>query len=99
MAAAQIDLQRAGFSAVTQNRHVPWFGYLYEEKSGPGFRWLRIRKAGLLQPVEHLVRVDIVPACDLRNRHTAHPRLRADHPLLVITPVPTPAPLHHKTIP
>jgi hypothetical protein len=62
MAAAQIDLQRAGFSAVTQNRHVPWFGYLYGEKSGPGFRWLPIREARLRQPVEHLVRVDIVPA-------------------------------------
>ena len=98
MAAAQINFQRAGFRAVTQNRQVPCFGYLYGEKNGPGFRWIRTRKARLLQPVEHLVRVDIVPASDLRNRHTAHPRLRADHPLLVITPLPTLAPLRHKTL-
>ena len=48
MAVAQIDLQRAGFNAVTQNRHAPGFGYLYGEKSGPGFRWLRSREARLL---------------------------------------------------
>ena len=53
------------------------------------------RKIRILQPVEDLVGVDVIPPCDLTDGYTGEPRLRADHPFLVVAPIPAPAPLRH----
>ena len=67
MAARQIDLKPAGFSAVTCKGYLAGFGYLDRKKCWfrPGRR--RIRKPGFLQPVEYLIGIHIVPARNLRN--------------------------------
>jgi len=54
-----------------------------------GFRRFGSGKAGVLQPVENLVRIHVITTRHLRNRDTANPRLRADHRFLVVAPVPT----------
>jgi len=56
------------------------------------------RKARILQPVENLIGVHIIATRNLRDRNARKPRLRANHALLVIAPVPAP-PLRHQVNP
>ena len=45
-------------------------------------------KSRVFQPVENLIGVDAIAPSNLRNRNARNPRLRADHTLLVIAPLP-----------
>ena len=53
------------------------------------------RKSRVLQPVENLIGIHIIATRNLRDRHARKPRLRANHTLLVIAPVPAQPPLRH----
>jgi len=71
---------------------------LNRQKARRGFRRFRIRKPRVLQPVENLIYIHVIPTGYLRNRYTTDPSLRADHSLLVIAPVAPPASLLHKVL-
>ena len=46
------------------------------------------RKPPIPQPRKHEIGIHIIPPRNLTNRNPRNPRLRTDHPLLVIAPVP-----------
>lgn len=68
---------------------------LRRQEAGDGFFFSLGREPRFLQPVEDLVRIHILAPCNLGNGYGRHPRLCANHTLLVFRPIPTPAPLCH----
>ena len=57
------------------------------------------REAGVPQPAEDEVGVDVVAPRDLAHRHPGQPRLHADHPLLGVRPHPALASSTHPEVP
>ena len=53
------------------------------------------REARIPQPIENLIGIDVIAPGNLADGNARKSRLRADHPLLVIAPVPALALLRH----
>ena len=55
-----------------------------------------LHEPGIAQPRKDQIGVHVIPPSDLTHRHARHPRLTADHPLLVVRPDPTLPSLRHQ---